>query len=190
MLRKKWLRQRNRQMQKKGRPMQKLRTPLATDYKQATAARCYQHLRPAPTGSGTSPTGTSLPVKLAPSTIDATDGVYPRPAPPPLSSIQLFPRHAAGRSALRFCCHFLFPLPLTVHRRVGMSASCPSECPSALAVACQHRPVALRPTYQPIIATSAIPDQPPPRHPPHKKQIGTTLADRPDTEQRIIFLLT
>lgn len=40
---------------------------------------------------------------LAPSTINATDGVYPRPAPPPLSPDQLFLSHAAGRSALRFC---------------------------------------------------------------------------------------
>lgn len=40
---------------KKRLPMQKLRTPLATDYKQTTAARCYQHLLPAPTDSGTSP---------------------------------------------------------------------------------------------------------------------------------------
>lgn len=174
---------------KKRLPMQKLRTPLATDYKQTTAARCYQHLLPAPTNSGQA-RHVALPAKSRHSNATyPAGGLYPRPAPTPLSPIQLFPSHAAGRSVPRFCCHFLFPFPLTVHRRVGMSASCPSECPSALTFYCQHRRLNARrtsPSSQHLPSlTNHRPDI------PHtKKQIGTTLTDRPDAEQRIIFLLT
>lgn len=104
ILRKRGLRQRHRQMQKEATHAEVPLRPLPT------TNRLPLHVATARLNSGTSPTGTSHSLQnLAPNTIDATDGVYPRPAPPPLSPYQSFPPR---RGSLR--TSFLLPLPIPV----------------------------------------------------------------------------
>lgn len=137
-------------------------------------------LRPAPATSTNRlrhKPGTALPAKSRhPNAIYPAGRLYPHPAAPlPLSPNQLFLSHAAGRSAFVSANRFYSPFRLTIHGHVGMSAGRPSECPSVLTVACQHRPVALTPAVPAHHRNVLRPCPTPPPTAPHH-----TKTDRDD----------
>lgn len=145
--------------------------PRPARYRLQTDYRCT--LRPPP-NSGTSPAGTSLPAKSRPQYHRCHSRSVSTPSTAAPISQPIIPQPRQGRSALRFCCHFLFPLPLTVHRRVGMSAGRPSECPSALSFYCQNHRLNTRRTSPSSQRPPSLPNTTA-RHPPHKNRSGRPL---------------
>lgn len=109
---------------KKRLPMQKLRPRPLPNTRRLPLRIGSQH-KPPPAQAR----HVALPAKSRPQYHICHSRSVSTPSTAAPISQPIIPQPRQGRSALRFCCHFLFPLPLTVHRRVGMSASLSQRVP-------------------------------------------------------------